>query len=334
MISLKIFAAFVVLAWGARAVGDAVRVFVDPAPTPDASRAAVEAWLRQVMGDDAPPIAPKIVAVESEPIGRALAGDRFYSVRFMRYPRAFKPPRPLRMENLVRVRSGKVVPIPQPGGSQKGPRRRLQGIDASKVQDASLATLRLTEEFFQDGHYAYGRPRVPGRGDPEGRGRDGFLPGASDQGGPGGDHGDPANRPFGQGDGRGRRGQRSGHPPRLAAPLKPRHRRMPRPRGLRYGNGEVHPSRVHRFDGSPTRGPRPEARRTPSSPSPEPTLADPTPTPKPPTEVELRGLDAVAFLMDRAVTIPGTGIKFGLDALLGLLPVGGDGMTGLVRSAW
>jgi hypothetical protein len=36
--------------------------------------------------------------------------------------------------------------------------------------------------------------------------------------------------------------------------------------------------------------------------------------------------------MDRAVRIPGTRITFGLDALLGLLPGGGDLLTGLVQA--
>jgi hypothetical protein len=36
--------------------------------------------------------------------------------------------------------------------------------------------------------------------------------------------------------------------------------------------------------------------------------------------------------MDRAITIPGTRITIGLDALLGLLPVGGDFLTGLIQT--
>jgi hypothetical protein len=35
--------------------------------------------------------------------------------------------------------------------------------------------------------------------------------------------------------------------------------------------------------------------------------------------------------MDRAITIPGTRITIGLDALLGMLPVGGDVLTGLIQ---
>jgi nitrate reductase NapE component len=45
-----------------------------------------------------------------------------------------------------------------------------------------------------------------------------------------------------------------------------------------------------------------------------------------------RNLERVAWLMDRALAIPGTRISVGLDALLGLLPVGGDVLTGLVQA--
>jgi hypothetical protein len=46
-----------------------------------------------------------------------------------------------------------------------------------------------------------------------------------------------------------------------------------------------------------------------------------------------RNLERVAWLMDRAITIPGTKITVGLDALLGLLPLGGDVLTGIVQAA-
>lgn len=43
-------------------------------------------------------------------------------------------------------------------------------------------------------------------------------------------------------------------------------------------------------------------------------------------------LNHVAYLMDRAFTVPGTGIRFGLDGLLGLAPLVGDVATGLVQA--
>jgi hypothetical protein len=42
-------------------------------------------------------------------------------------------------------------------------------------------------------------------------------------------------------------------------------------------------------------------------------------------------LERVAWLMDRAYTIPGTNISFGLDALLGLFPGVGDVLTGIIQ---
>ena len=43
-------------------------------------------------------------------------------------------------------------------------------------------------------------------------------------------------------------------------------------------------------------------------------------------------LSRVAWLMDRAWVIPGTRVSLGLDAILGLLPVGGDVLTGAVQA--
>jgi len=58
----------------------------------------------------------------------------------------------------------------------------------------------------------------------------------------------------------------------------------------------------------------------------------PTVEPVRPTDVRFRGLEHLAWLMDRAITIPGTRITVGLDALLGLLPVGGDVLTGVIQT--
>ena len=50
------------------------------------------------------------------------------------------------------------------------------------------------------------------------------------------------------------------------------------------------------------------------------------------SQVEIEALQRLAWLMDRAFTIPGTPIKVGLDAILGLIPVGGDVLTGVVQT--
>ncbi|WP_254537605.1 DUF4112 domain-containing protein [Halomarina litorea] len=44
-------------------------------------------------------------------------------------------------------------------------------------------------------------------------------------------------------------------------------------------------------------------------------------------EAALRRMQAVADLMDEAVEIPGTGIKVGLDPLLGVIPGAGDAVS-------
>jgi len=49
-------------------------------------------------------------------------------------------------------------------------------------------------------------------------------------------------------------------------------------------------------------------------------------------EAMARNLERLAWLMDRAITIPGTKITIGLDSILGLLPVGGDVLTGCVQA--
>lgn len=49
-------------------------------------------------------------------------------------------------------------------------------------------------------------------------------------------------------------------------------------------------------------------------------------------EALARNLERLAWLMDRAIRVPGTRISIGLDAILGLLPIGGDVLTGLVQA--
>ena len=49
-------------------------------------------------------------------------------------------------------------------------------------------------------------------------------------------------------------------------------------------------------------------------------------------ELVLKGLEKLAWLMDHAIPIPGTKFRIGLDAIIGLLPVGGDILTGLIQS--
>ena len=70
-----------------------------------------------------------------------------------------------------------------------------------------------------------------------------------------------------------------------------------------------------------TPDPRPDAPRPASTP-----LLDVRPDPT------AHLLERVAWLMDRAVTIPGTQVSFGLDALLGLFPGVGDVVAGVIQA--
>jgi hypothetical protein len=50
------------------------------------------------------------------------------------------------------------------------------------------------------------------------------------------------------------------------------------------------------------------------------------------TQQSLARLEALAKLMDGAFTIPGTNIRMGLDGIIGLVPVAGDLVAGLISS--
>jgi Domain of unknown function (DUF4112) len=49
-------------------------------------------------------------------------------------------------------------------------------------------------------------------------------------------------------------------------------------------------------------------------------------------EQSVARLEALARLMDGAFVLPGTNIRLGLDAIIGLVPVAGDLLSGLVSS--
>jgi hypothetical protein len=50
------------------------------------------------------------------------------------------------------------------------------------------------------------------------------------------------------------------------------------------------------------------------------------------TQQALARLETLAKLMDGAVVISGTTIRFGLDGIIGLIPVAGDMIAGLVST--
>ena len=62
-------------------------------------------------------------------------------------------------------------------------------------------------------------------------------------------------------------------------------------------------------------------------------LSERTSATGPRTAAVAQNLERIAWLMDRAIKVPGTRITLGLDAILGLLPIGGDVLTGFVQVA-
>ena len=50
------------------------------------------------------------------------------------------------------------------------------------------------------------------------------------------------------------------------------------------------------------------------------------------TDQSMARVEALARLMDGAFVIPGTNIRLGLDALIGLVPVAGDLVSGIISS--
>jgi hypothetical protein len=48
---------------------------------------------------------------------------------------------------------------------------------------------------------------------------------------------------------------------------------------------------------------------------------------------EVRSLEALAWLLDSSIPVPGTNLRIGLDPLMGMIPVVGD-LLGMLFSAW
>ena len=89
---------------------------------------------------------------------------------------------------------------------------------------------------------------------------------------------------------------------------------------------------------TPRRGPAPakaptKARREPGRPGAQAKGARPAPGAPLDTRAEIERLDRLADLLDSRFRIPGLGVRFGLDSLLGLVPGLGD-VAGFAPSAY
>jgi hypothetical protein len=54
--------------------------------------------------------------------------------------------------------------------------------------------------------------------------------------------------------------------------------------------------------------------------------------PSPGSNIALNNLEALAWLMDSSIPVPGLGVRIGLDSLVGLIPVIGDALGALISS--
>jgi hypothetical protein len=131
----------------------------DPKPDDDKSRKVVEAWVTEIAKGESVPVLPKIAAV-GDAVRKLFPDDRFYTVRYMRYPRAVIPPAPLKLDNVVFVRpNGTVERIESLEALQKLIEKKLADVcDAGQARVALLACLRLAQEFYQDGYYTFTIP--------------------------------------------------------------------------------------------------------------------------------------------------------------------------------
>ena len=125
------------------------------------SRAALDAWLKTLSKDKPLPSAPKIAAVDGA-VAALFPEDRFFTVQFMRFPRAVTPPVSLQLENLVRVQAdGSVDRIENVEALPKLFEKKLADVrDEHQARIVLMTCLRLAEEFYQDGYYTFNIPEA------------------------------------------------------------------------------------------------------------------------------------------------------------------------------
>ena len=126
------------------------------APHIDRSRAALDAWLARIPGAET----GKISRIDDDAVRAVFLNRRFYVIRFMRFPRAQQVPRPLKLENLVAVRpDGSVELHTDLEALKKFLKAELPPVrDAANGRNAAIASLRLAEEYYQDGFYTFDNP--------------------------------------------------------------------------------------------------------------------------------------------------------------------------------
>jgi hypothetical protein len=165
MVLFRLAALVVTLALPALAVVRAVQADSDKKKDPagDRARHAVEAWLDRTLKGDEPQaraaVAPphKVEAVDLECVRKAFPEDRFYGIHFRKLPRPDMIPKAVRGVKLVRARAdGSVEKVGDLEALKKLIAGRFSRVrDREQAREALLVSLRLAEEYQQDGEMTF-----------------------------------------------------------------------------------------------------------------------------------------------------------------------------------
>ena len=105
--AVAVLATFFATVVGAVGTGQPCAVAKAEAVSDSDARVAIEQWLK-LLSEGPIAVSPKVTRIDDS-VSQVFDGDRFYAIRFMRYPRAVKPPDSLKLENVVCVRANRSV---------------------------------------------------------------------------------------------------------------------------------------------------------------------------------------------------------------------------------
>ena len=130
-------------------------------PGAQKSQEQVQAWVKSLSKEKSAQAPLKIEAIEDEALHKVFPHDDFLFVRYMRYPRAVRPPEPLKLENLVQVDSEQHISViaSQEALIELITMKLVDVKTEEQARDLLLSTIRLAEEFYQDGYYTFEIPK-------------------------------------------------------------------------------------------------------------------------------------------------------------------------------
>jgi hypothetical protein len=99
----------------------------------------------------------KVDAISDDAVAAALPGHLCFAVVFRQFPIARKPPEPLNSQNLFVVNpKGELKHLPDAKALEDYLKSTLAPVKEEKpAKEATLAYLRLVQEYFQDGFYQF-----------------------------------------------------------------------------------------------------------------------------------------------------------------------------------